>query len=130
MITVSWHDAAHTITRLDFKGYVTVNEVFDAWREELVLMRSVDHPVYSLNVFENYHMVPGHINVNKLVTFIRDNRADNLQMTIQTSEGTMMRRMLATISAVMPNDVRIVSTVAEAEQIIAAHRSTPLRDAS
>ncbi|MEM6281645.1 MAG: hypothetical protein AAF787_05600 [Chloroflexota bacterium] len=129
-ITVSWHDDEHTITRLDFKGNVTINELFDAWREELLLMRSVDHPVYSLNVFENYHMMLGHISVNKLVSFIRDNRSDNLQMTIQITEGTSLRRMLATLAALMPHDVRIVPTIADAEAIITAHRNTIQRKAS
>lgn len=103
-------------------GDVTCAELFSAWHEELVLMRSVDHPVYSLNLFERRNGLLGNASIAKLVNFIRNNSADNLQMTVQVSEGAIMRSLLATVARAMPHDVYVVSSLQEAEAIINAHK--------
>ncbi len=117
-VHVRWEDAEQTITRLDFVHTFTMNDVFDAWREELNMMHSVSNPVFSLNVFTETRMLIGGLSVTKIVRFIQQNPPPNLVMTIQVADNSTVRGVLATIAKLMSHEVRIVATIEEAKKII------------
>lgn len=123
-ITVHWDDPEQTITYMTFKGAPHVDTLFTAWREELAMQTSVDHPVYSLNDFTHVHPVLHGVSLRRLVDFIQHNQAPNLRMTVQFTPAPVVHHSLHVIAALMPHRVHIVKTLADARRVIEADKAT------
>lgn len=123
-LNVCWHDAEKTITRIDFEGQFSIEDVYVAWAEELQLMRSVTHPVYSLNYVAPVGVVSYSFTgrIRELREFVEKNRAPNLQMTVQVAPNRMVRGVLRTIARMMPHTVYVIETYADAHAIINVHK--------
>lgn len=117
-ISLSWDETLPNTTRIVFSGVVTMNELFDVWKQESDMQRQHgDVPVYSLNVFDNVQPSIGGISMRKLREFVTSNKPHNLQMTVQVASSHMLRRSLQTIANTMPHEVHIVATEQEAEAL-------------
>lgn len=121
---VCWHDIDKTITRIDFIGNFSIEDVYEAWAAELEMMHSVAHPVYSLNYVAPTGVVSYSFTgrIREIREFIENNQAPNLQMTVQVAPNAMVRGVLRTIARMMPQTVHVVETYTEAFAIINQHK--------
>jgi hypothetical protein len=129
-ITVSWYDTEKTITHLEFVGSIKIGELFDAWQQELDLQNTVSHPVYSLNTMSGVQIIVRGLNLPTMVDFVRQNRPEHLQMTVQAAKSHPVRRGLVAIAALMPHEVHVVETLDQAIEIIETHKDTLQQRAS
>jgi hypothetical protein len=122
-LTVGWDDDQKTITCIEFQDTYTLDELINAWKREQVLFASVDHPVYSLNIFDGFPVVQEGFDVGLLRNFLKANPVPNLQMTIQVSESAFFRSFLRSLATLMPNEtVHVVADREAAYTLIDAHR--------
>jgi hypothetical protein len=119
---LKWDDTLQNTTRIDFSGGLSMVELFDVWAQEAEMQRSVDAPVYSLNVFS--HVMPNirGVNVRQLGAFIKNNRPGNLQLTVQVTSDFIIFRGLLTLAKTMSHDVVVVQTLDEAHAVILQHQ--------
>jgi hypothetical protein len=122
-ITVSWDDDQKTITRVAFDGNFTFDDIMDAWQAELELVRSVQHPVYSLNLFGVVPFTVQGLDVRRMREFAQNVQADNLQMTVQVAEHRLIRSMLQMMPLYLPNERHVVASEAEAYALIEQHKA-------
>ena len=123
-ITVRWDDPEQTITYLTFTDTLHVNDLFAAWHEEITMQTSVSHSVYSLNDLTRAQPVLRGINLRGLVEFVQQHQAPNLKMTVQVAPSSVIRHSLQMIAKLMPHEVHVVATLAEAYAIIEADKAT------
>jgi hypothetical protein len=121
-ITVRWDDPEQTITYMTFTGALHVDDLFATWQEELTMQTSVAHPVYSLNDLTAAQPVLRGLNLRRMVQFIQQNQAPNLQMTVQVASSCAIRYSLQMIAKLMPHEVHIVETLEAAYAIIEADK--------
>ena len=50
-VIAAWEDAEHTIVRLNFSEYWTLDELHKTGTESILMIRSVKHPVYVISDF-------------------------------------------------------------------------------
>lgn len=118
-----WDDEDHTISRIDFSGSIHMQELLKVWHQEAEMIRAVEYPVYSLNVFTNMQFgIPG-VSTRRIQEFVRLHKPQNLQMTIQVAPETHVRRGLAMLAKLMFHRVYVLETLPEAYEIIAQHKA-------
>lgn len=119
---LKWDDVLPNTTRIDFSGGLSMVELFEVWAKEASMQRSVNVPVYSLNVFT--HVMPNirGVNVRQLGLFVKSNRPENLQMTVQVASDFIIFRGLLTVAKTMSHEVIVLRTLEEAHTIIRQHQ--------
>ena len=87
-------------------------------------IRSVNHKVYSLNVFNETPTLSGTgFSITKIQAFIAREPLPNLIFTVQVAEGRLIRNFLKTIAATMSFEVYVVASLDEAYTLINAHKA-------
>ena len=121
-VQVKWFDEGRTIVRLDITDQYSMKELHEMWATEREMMYTVEHPVYSLNVFQTFYIPHKEFKPTAERDYVSKRIPPNLQLTIQVAPNAMMRGILRTVASIMPHRVYVVPTIEEGLQIINSHK--------